>query len=307
MALLLAAGPAAAAGNQFCGGPVPQTGEPTDLAHVVGDQTLEYLADQPASMMVCSKGYLLEKCGDHETAMKIFDRCIAAGYVGAMIWKALMLQDGAGVAQDLPAAAELMRQAAESGDSPYAVLGKLHYASALYEGKGVPKDEAAARRWFEAAAADGDPDAIEFLRTGYHVGDRDGSTRGVGVPPPVGAGPLPDALREPAVRAVERLGTAAPMARSLSHSPTSRPLPPPQPVRMPEQAAATAEPPAPAAPPVPAGLRLEPVVAAATATGAESAPVSGLLALLVAAFAAGAIGQAWRGRRVLSSAVFSGA
>jgi hypothetical protein len=62
----------------FCGGPVPQTGEPTDLAHVVGDQTLEYMADQPASLMVCSKGYLFEKCGDHETAMRIFDRCIEA-------------------------------------------------------------------------------------------------------------------------------------------------------------------------------------------------------------------------------------
>ena len=35
--------------------------------------------------MVCSKGYLFEKCGDHATAMKIFDRCIAAGYIGAMI------------------------------------------------------------------------------------------------------------------------------------------------------------------------------------------------------------------------------
>jgi hypothetical protein len=53
-------------GNLFCGGPVPQTGEPTDLAHVVGDQTLEYMADQPASLMVCSKGYLFEKCGDHD-------------------------------------------------------------------------------------------------------------------------------------------------------------------------------------------------------------------------------------------------
>ncbi|WP_374244293.1 tetratricopeptide repeat protein, partial [Zoogloea sp.] len=231
LALLLASGAATAAGNLFCGGPVPQTGEPTDLAHVVGDQTLEFIAEQPASLMVCSKGYLFEKCGDHETAMKVFDRCIAAGYIGAMIWKALMLQDGAGVARDLPAAAELMRRAAESGDSPYAVLGKLHYASALHEGKGVPKDEAAARRWFEAAAADGNPDAIEFLRTGYHVGDRDGSARGVGTPPPV-ALPLPGELQEAAAPRGERsppAAFAAPLARRLTQAPAAAPAQPPAP------------------------------------------------------------------------------
>jgi hypothetical protein len=302
VALMCASGAATGAGNLFCGGPVPQTGEPTDLAHVVGDQTLEYLADQPASLLVCSKGYLFEKCGDHATAMKIFDRCIAAGYIGAMIWKALMLQDGAEVPRDLAGAAELMRRAAESGDSPYAVLGKLHYASALHEGKGVPKDEAAARRWFEAAAADGNPDAIEFLRTGYHVGDRDGSTRGVGVPPPVQAAPLPGELQEQATRPVERIGPAAPLARRLSQTPVSHPAASPQ---LPPHPVAPADA-SPAPQPVPpAGLRLEPV--APPAVPAPSQPAAGLLAVLLAAFAAGALGQALRGRRAIPSPVLSGA
>ena len=306
LALLFAGGPAAAAGNLFCGGPVPQTGEPTDLAHVVGDQTLEYLADQPASLMVCSKGYLFEKCGDHATAMKIFDRCIAAGYIGAMIWKALMLQDGAEVPRDLPGAAELMRRAAESGDSPYAVLGKLHYASALHEGKGVPKDEAAARRWFEAAAADGNPDAIEFLRTGYHVGDRDGTTRGVGVPPPVQAAPLPGELQEQAARPVERIGPAAPLARRLSQTAASRPAVPP--VAPSADLPPDPQPAADAAPPAARpGLRLDPVTPPEAPP--TSSPAAGLLALLLAAFAAGACGQALRGRRAAPSPspVLSGA
>ncbi len=302
VALLAAAGPAAAAGNLFCGGPVPQTGEPTDMAHVVGDQTLEFLADQPASLMVCSKGYLFEKCGDHATAMKIFDRCIAAGYIGAMIWKALMLQDGAGVERDLPAAAELMRRAAEAGDSPYAVLGKLHYASALHEGKGVPRDEAAARRWFEAAAADGNPDAIEFLRTGYHVGDRDGSTRGVGVPPPVQVTPPPGELQDVPARPMERIGAAPPAARRLSQAPVSRAAAPSVAPKADLPPAADAAP-----PPARPGLRLDPVVPPVAAPASSS--TTGLLALLLAAFAAGALGQARRGRRGASSAlpVFSGA
>lgn len=183
LALSLCAGPAAANSNIFCGG-AAKGGDPSDLANVVGDQTLEYAVQQPASLVTCAKGYLLVKCGDFETANKVFDKCIAAGYVGSMIWKALMLEDGTGTKRDLAEAARLMQRAATSGDPAYAPLGKLHYATALHQGKGVPRDEAAARQWFESAAADGNEEAREFLRTGYHTGDRDQSTLGAGKPPP---------------------------------------------------------------------------------------------------------------------------
>lgn len=152
--------------QRFCGGQVQQTGVPSDLAHVVGDQTVEYAVGQPASPVVCSAGYESAKCGDFESAYQIFDKCIAAGYVGAMIWKASALENGAGGrTPDLAGAAALVRRAALSGDSPYATLAKLDYARALYYGKGVPRDIAEARTWFEAAARDGDRDAIETLRS----------------------------------------------------------------------------------------------------------------------------------------------
>lgn len=183
LALSLCAGPAAANSNIFCGG-AAKGGDPSDLANVVGDQTLEYAVQQPASLVTCAKGYLLVKCGDFETANKVFDKCIAAGYVGSMIWKALMLEDGTGTERDLTEAARLMQKAATSGDPAYGPIGKLHYATALHLGKGVPRDEAAARQWFESAAADGNEEAREFLRTGYHTGDRDQSTLGAGKPPP---------------------------------------------------------------------------------------------------------------------------
>ncbi len=183
LALSLVAGPAAANSNIFCGG-AAKGGDPSDLANVVGDQTLEYAVQQPASLVTCAKGYLLVKCGDFETANKVFDKCIAAGYVGSMIWKALMLEDGTGTERDLTEAARLMQKAATSGDPAYGPIGKLHYATALHLGKGVPRDEAAARQWFESAAADGNEEAKEFLRTGYHTGDRDQSTLGAGTPPP---------------------------------------------------------------------------------------------------------------------------
>lgn len=165
LSLSLGAASAHCADNRFCGGQVQQTGVPADLAHVVGDQTVEHAVDQAASTVVCSAGYESAKCGDFESAFKIFDKCIAAGYVGAMIWKASALENGSGGrAPDLAGAAALLRRAAMSGDSAYATLGKLDYARALYQGRGVPRNEAEARQWFEAAARDGNQEAIEALR-----------------------------------------------------------------------------------------------------------------------------------------------
>lgn len=174
---------AALAANPFCGG-AATPGDPSDLANVIGDQTLEYAVQQPASIVTCAKGYLLEKCGDHDNAHKVFDKCIAAGYAGAMIWKALLLEDGAGVKPDLSKAAELMHRAAVSGDPAYSPIGKMHYATMLHQGKGVARDEGAARQWFEAAAAEGSEEARDFLRTGYHTGERDQKALGAGTPPP---------------------------------------------------------------------------------------------------------------------------
>jgi len=169
------------AGMSFCGGTVIP-GDPTDLEHQVGEMSLQAAVDQPASITSCSKGYLLAKCGDHENANKIFDKCIAAGYAGAMIWKALETENGNGTAKDLKAAAELLKRAATSGDPAYEPIGKLHYATVLYHGRGVTQDKNEALKQFRAAAAQGSAEAAEFLRTGYHTGARDLEGMGAGVP-----------------------------------------------------------------------------------------------------------------------------
>lgn len=155
-----------------CGGPPDENGEVSDLS-------MEYWVQQEASSTMCAYGYWAEKCGDHATALAIFDKCIDAGFVGAMVWKALMLETGNGVEQDSVAAAELLRQAAHSDNKDYATLGKLHWATALYLGKGVERDETEAMKWFKEAAAEGDPDAQEFLATGNHTADRDLEARSV--------------------------------------------------------------------------------------------------------------------------------
>lgn len=167
--------------HHFCGGATQFT-VPSDLANVEGDLTIEHMARAPASMAVCSYGYWAEKCGDHVTANIIFDKCIVAGYAGAMIWKGLLYEEGNGVQQDSAKAAALFHRAAISGTTAYATLGKLHYATALHLGKGVARDPVEALKWFQTAAAEGDRDAQEFIRTGHHTGTRDVNGIGVGVP-----------------------------------------------------------------------------------------------------------------------------
>lgn len=221
--LLSAGGPAAAASKRFCGG-AAAPGDPSDLANVVGDQTLEYIVQQPANIVTCGKGYLLAKCGDYESAHQVFDKCIAAGYVGAMIWKALLLEEGAGVAQDSAKAAELLHRAALSDDPAYAPIGKMHYATVLHLGRGVAKNEAEARKWFEAAAAEGSEEAREFLKTGYHTGHRELSTLGAGTPT---AAALVKGLTGDNASVARPAPEASPPARQLLGTTTASPPAPP--------------------------------------------------------------------------------
>ena len=54
LALGLLCAPLAHAGsNSFCGG-AATPGDPSDLANVVGDQSVEYAMQQPASMISCA-------------------------------------------------------------------------------------------------------------------------------------------------------------------------------------------------------------------------------------------------------------
>lgn len=170
----------AGAADSACGISRPKASSPSDLENSISDLSLAHWAEQPAGPVSCSYGYLAAKCGDFETANRIFDKCIAKGYAGAMIWKGLMHEDGSGAPQDLAQAAALYRRAADSGNEQYATLGKLHYASALHEGRGVPRDIAEARKWFEKAASEGSADAQEFLKTGHHTGSRNQRGEGVG-------------------------------------------------------------------------------------------------------------------------------
>lgn len=275
------AGATSHAGVSFCGGTVTP-GDPTDLENQVGDMTLQAAVDQPASITTCAKGYLLAKCGDHDNANKIFDKCIAAGYVGAMIWKALQVENGNGTERDLKVAADLLRQAAMSSDPAYGPLGRMHYATVLFEGRGVARDPEEALKWFRQAAAEGSEEAAEFLRTGYHTGARDGRGMGVGTPTAAALAPMLSAPGTNAGIAGESLAGGRfarqlpPRAITLVPRADAKPdLPPPQAAAASTDAAIE-------------GLQLKP---AADALVAPVGGLGGLAWLLFAAFLAGALFQ----------------
>lgn len=230
--LVLCISATAYAATTVCGMAVSDPGDPAGAG---SDLSLASALERPAGMLTCAQGYMLEKCGDHESAHKVFDKCIAAGYPGAMIWKALLLDDGTGVEPNPEEAARLLHRAATSGDPAYAPIGKMHYATMLHLGRGVPRDEAAARQWFEAAAAEGSAEAREFLKSGYHTGYRDLRAMGAGTPTAAALAPgltgdnasIRSAVGDPLAVSAKVVGASAPPPQSSPASPPveAQPLP----------------------------------------------------------------------------------
>ncbi|MDX2165903.1 MAG: sel1 repeat family protein, partial [Deltaproteobacteria bacterium] len=173
-------------------------------------------------------------------------------------------------------------RAATSGDPYYGPLGKMHYATALYQGQGVERNVEEAMRWFREAAAEGDESAQEFLRTGHHTAVRDGSGHGVGdaPEPPMTADASADLAAADFQLSVARVDEAAPApvrARRLGGTDTVAP----------EPAAAPSAPAQPDAAPA-AGRRL---VEVTTQPISPPSPDSLWLLPLLAAFFAGALAR----------------
>ena len=119
----------------------------------------------PDQKFACLYAYAADKTGDHETALKILDGCIAAGSVWAMIWKAMLYENGQGLPLSLEKSAELMQRGAMTQDAAgYGALARYHWGLALYQGRGVVRDEAEGLRWLRQARDEGVPEAAEFLQ-----------------------------------------------------------------------------------------------------------------------------------------------
>lgn len=115
--------------------------------------------------MKCLYGYVADKTGDHAAAIQIFEDCIRRwNDVYSMIWLAQIYESGVGVPRDEVRAAALMQRGAESDDATgYGGLARYHFGVALYEGRGMARDEARGRFWLARAAREGVAEAEDYL------------------------------------------------------------------------------------------------------------------------------------------------
>ena len=157
--ILPALGPAAAQDSQ---GDALGTLNPDEMTW---QRVLENSEGGATDMVTCASGYMLTKSGNHAAARALFRRCAEAGYTGAMTWMSQLDDNGLGGAQDLEAATEWNRRAAEAGDP----VGKFNRGLDLLRGRGVAQDEEAGRRLVDEAANEGLPVAERLRRADYDL------------------------------------------------------------------------------------------------------------------------------------------
>ena len=125
----------------------------------------EAYVDSPKRIK-CLYGYVTAKTGNFDAARAIFEDCVARwNDVYSLISLAQMYESGNGVEKDLSKSAALLKQGAEQPDNvSYVSLARYHWGVALAEGRGVEADPESARSWLQRAAADGQPEADEYLQ-----------------------------------------------------------------------------------------------------------------------------------------------
>ena len=114
-------------------------------------RVMDNIRQGDTGMVTCSMGYLVTKSGRHDLARELFRQCADAGYTGAMTWMSQLQDNGLGGPQDLAAASEWNRRAAEAGDP----VGKFNRGLDLMRGWGVDPDPDAGRRLIDEAADQG--------------------------------------------------------------------------------------------------------------------------------------------------------
>lgn len=150
------------ADNLLCRGPNPSA-EEIAAAQIEIPGNCRYSTGHFSSAL-----FELEKCGDFDTALQIMADCVNEQHAGGLIRLSHYFDMGYGVPKRPERALEFLKMAMNSSKEGYAQLARLHYATALHFGIGIPPDPSRARPLFEELAAQGQVDAQEFLRVGHH-------------------------------------------------------------------------------------------------------------------------------------------
>ena len=109
---------------------------------------------------VLGGGYQSYLKGDYEAAFREWLPLAELGDVEAQYNLGVLYDEGAGVEQDLVAAADWYRKAADQGF----IDAQTNLGTMYYFGQGVARDYHEAAKWLRLAADQGDAEASEYLR-----------------------------------------------------------------------------------------------------------------------------------------------
>jgi len=115
----------------------------------------------PAAHYLIGAHYFHPQSRDYKKAAFHLGEASKTGHRDAEFVLGVMYRKGLGVVNDLYAAFQLLKSAADKGKTPAKYLvGEMYFL-----GEGIRADKELARRYFQAAADEGDDDAKKMLRS----------------------------------------------------------------------------------------------------------------------------------------------
>lgn len=109
---------------------------------------------------ICYNAYLLDKAGLHRDGEMFLTACAERGSTSAMIYLALLHEQGVHRPPDQQKATGWIKRAAEHGNA----IAQYHYAMALLQGTGIPASVDEAIVWLRKSAQQGQVEAHQALQ-----------------------------------------------------------------------------------------------------------------------------------------------
>lgn len=109
--------------------------------------------------IICYNAYLLDKSGLHKEGEHFLIHCAERGSTSAMIYLALLYEQGVLGGVDLERSVYWIAQAAKLGNP----IAQYHYGVALLRGKGVKRNRQQGIAWISKSAKQGEIEAIRYL------------------------------------------------------------------------------------------------------------------------------------------------
>lgn len=145
---------------QFLDGEIDDYGgalNPTDFSWHYYQEQMDRFPERIGT--ICYNAYLLDKGGLHSDSEKFLIQCAQRGSTSAMIYLALLYEQGTIRAPQPVLSTQWLAKAAKAGNP----IAQYHYGMALIKGAGVTEQPESGIQWIAKAAKQGEVLAIKHL------------------------------------------------------------------------------------------------------------------------------------------------